>query len=228
MIEDTYRPTRFDAMVGNERAVKLCRALAAKCQAGDPIVAVLSGPSGTGKTTAALIMARAIAGRNVTTVDSGDLDARHVADLAPIVRKPRRPMLFEDPPAVVIIEEIHTASKGAVQKLLSVLEDMRPHTAVIMTANLKPGQLFNRDCAIYERAFSRRVVPVDFTQEGIATRNGGKPGPGPRYVKACMAAEGMDGRPMSYYVRLFKGGQGNIGQALVDAWRDAMEREEMP
>lgn len=222
---DKYRPRTYGGVVGQEKAVTVARHMATRCKAtGEPVAVGFVGGSGWGKSTLAWIMGADIAGENVTTIESGKLDRDAVDRIRDLIGIPTGPRLFADPPAAVVVEEIHTATTAAIQSLLTVLDTMRPYSAFIFTSNRKATELVPD---IYAGPIQRRATICAFTDQGIATRKG-EPGPGPMLVKSIMQAEGLNGKPDRYYVDLFgKGRDGginnNIGIAILTAEREALE-----
>lgn len=215
-IDEKHRPRTWGEVAGNERAVKLCRILAESVRdTGAPEVALLSGPSGIGKTTCALIMARTAGAHptQITVIESGACTIDRLRDLADGFCYTS---LFGA--RAVIIEEVDTATPAALKYLLTFLESLPRNSIVIMTSNVKPGELF---AGVHQSAFGRRAHPIPFTTQGLATRKG-QPGPGALRVRAVMAAEGLDGREDSYYIGLVHESHGNIGAALTRAWREAV------
>jgi len=218
-IDERYRPQSFADVAGNERAVKLCRILAESVRdTGAPEVALLTGESGIGKTTCAYIMAR-VAGAHLTqthVIESGGCsidNLRHLAEGFCYTS------LFGA--RAIIIEEVDTATPAALKYLLTFLESLPRHSMVIMTSNIKAGELF---AGVHQSAFGRRAHPIPFTTQGLATRKGGL-GPGALRVRAVMAAEGLDGRDDRYYIKLVNESKGNLGMAITRAWREAVLAE---
>lgn len=215
-IDNRYRPRVWSDVAGNESAVRLCRMLAESVRdTGEPECALLSGPSGIGKSTVAALMASTAGAHHTQTrvIPSGDCT---VDALRAVAEDYGFTSLFGS--RALIIEEVDTASTAALRYLLTFLESLPRSVIVVMTSNVKPGELFaGAHCA----AFARRAHPIPFTTQGLATRKG-SPGPGALRVRDVMRAESLDGRPDAYYIRLLNESKGNIGMAITRAWREAM------
>lgn len=222
-IDEKHRPRRWADVAGNESAVKLCRMLAESVRdTGAPEVALLTGPSGVGKTTVAELMARTAGATEEYQIERlgahyGKIDEAHVRAIAD---RWAGVSLFGA--AALIMDEVDEATDGAQRVLKGFLEDLPRGSIVIMTSNLEgDGELF---CPLFRGPLLRRAHPIHFTTQGLATRKGA-PGPAARRVQALMAAEGMDGRDPTYYVTLVHESKGNIGAAITRAWREAVLAE---
>ena len=216
MLADKYRPRTWAEVVGNEKAVKVLQRLAHRAlETGDPLVALLSGPSGVGKSTCAHILARELGAHDTetTVIPSGECSIDRLRSLADDWQYSS---LFGA--KALIIEEINTATPAAVQFLLTFLERLPKGRVVVMTSNVRPDELF---AGVYNSPFTSRAHCVDFTSQGLATRKG-EPGPGALRVKRVMEQEGFDGKPVSYYVRIVNECHGNIRDAIHLCEREAL------
>jgi len=208
-IDERHRPRVWEDVAGNAKRVKLCRRLAEHvASTGDPDVVLISGPSGIGKSTVAALMAKT-AGAHPTQIKVIESGQCNIETLRQLAADYRYTSLFGG--RALIIEEIHTASTGAVQFLLTFLESLPRGAIVIMTSNMKSGELFP---GIYNSPFARRAHCIYFGTEGFQTHKGGM-GYGAARVRDVLRAEGLDGKPDAYYMRLMKDAKNNIGAAIV-------------
>lgn len=120
-----YRPQTFDDVVGQDAAVRALRASVAKRSAR---AYLLTGPSGTGKTTLARIVAAAL-GCAPEEIRAGEIDAAThtgVDDMRAITAQQQYRPLGGGSRAV-IIDECHMLSKAAWNSLLKILEEPPAH-----------------------------------------------------------------------------------------------------
>ena len=130
----TVRPKSLDGIVGQPEAVTILRrALAAEDR---PHTYLLHGPSGCGKTTAARIMAlelgcEAEAEGSVDYNEVNASDNRGIDDMRRLIRDARFPPIGGGN-RVVVIDEVHQATRDAANCLLKPLEDYPPYQYYIL------------------------------------------------------------------------------------------------
>ena len=218
-------PDGWAEIVGNEKSVKLCKYLAGQVRTtGDSDVALLWGASGTGKSLCAALMAReaGIPESMVIEVASGDWQAEHASEVIDMVQRER---LYGG--RAVIIEEIDTGSGPAIGKLLTFLERLPKHCIILMTSNLKPGELLPGAHGV---AYHRRVTAIQFGTDGLqrTTVNGERvPGPCGPMLQRVMQAEGLDGQDVDFYQKIACNEEckSNIGLMILRAQRLAIEEQ---
>ena len=112
-----YRPQTLDAVVGQDHVMQGIRAMIEK---GNQQAFLLEGPSGTGKTTLARIIAAELGCEDVTEVDAASntgVDAmREISDRANFVSMTGGGKAF-------IVDECHRLSKQAWESLLKDIEE---------------------------------------------------------------------------------------------------------
>ena len=153
-LSEKYRPHSFSEFVGLEKPKKM---LARFAEAPKPCAWLFVGPSGTGKTTMALVLCQAIRGE-LHHVPSQQCN---VENLENVVRQchyvPSTGHSFH----VVLVDEADKMSKAAQLALLSRLDGTAnpPNTIFIFTANETDG---------LEDRFLSRLLKAQFQSHGLA------------------------------------------------------------
>lgn len=161
-LSEKYRPTTFEAVLGQAKTVNWCLAQLDKPVAGS---VVMHGPKGTGKTTLARLYAAALlcedrpasgspcwrcssckdfaAGNplNCLSLNSPKLDAPAVADLIDLSRS--NPMGADH--RVFLFDEAHGLPRKGFESLLTVLERPRRNVFIFLTTEIAKIPLTIRD-----------------------------------------------------------------------------------
>jgi len=144
-----YRPSDFEHFVGNAVAVNKLRAV---LDSGDcPRVMMFAGPSGTGKTTLARIVAQAIGCHKSDLMELNTADYRTIDDARDLGSKVRLAPMFGKV-RCWIMDEVHGLTPAAQEVLLKVLEEPPAH-AYFMLATTDPQKLkptFRSRCMTFE------------------------------------------------------------------------------
>lgn len=191
-LADKHRPATLAEIAGNGKAVGVLRALTAK-----PFSSawLLEGPSGIGKTSAALAVARALA---------SDMDTLHLAGPDVGADEVRRAFDFLAHAAwrpggwkVAVIDEADKLSHVAQILLLTYLERLPARALVFFTSN---------EGAAFEGRFVSRVKRLHFTAQGMSEA-------GAKRLETVAEAEGV---PLEHAaaVRLMRDNGNNVRAAL--------------
>ena len=181
-LSEKWRPTTWEAFIGQEKAVKRARAILGR-SGFDGGAFYISGPPGTGKSSLALLIARECCDDfDIIKLDGEACTIDAVREAAKLMPYGTLSGCFR----AWIVDECQAMSARAVQAWLTVLEPLAKNTIVIFTTTAESADLFGE----YASPFRSRGVSSDFTNQGLAK-------PFAKRLKEIAVAEGLDGRDES-------------------------------
>ena len=202
---EKYRPKTLNEFIGQDKVKKQVSRIIER-DGWDRDAWFIQGPSGTGKTTLAWIVARQVANDfDITELDGDKCNAEAVRELE---RSLALSSMFGGW-KVVIVNEAHAMSNKAVQAWLTLLERLPRHTLIIFTTTESLQQdLFGN----FTGPFSSRCKVFTFTNQGLAQLFAQR-------AKQIAQTENLDGKHDQAYLRLVQECKNNFRQVLqrIDA-----------
>jgi DNA polymerase-3 subunit gamma/tau len=131
MLAERYRPQTFDDVIGQDRTIAAMRWYLDQSSANG-LAMLLTGPSGSGKTSLAECAARywGCTDFDIHRVESAQCDVTTLRDLADNMR------IYgagSNGRKMYLIDEVHTVTGRAADRMLSLLENVPAHVLVIGT-----------------------------------------------------------------------------------------------
>jgi len=151
-----YRPTEFNAVLGQTAIVA---SLTDALESGSSRAFILAGPSGTGKTTLARIIAAKVNADKSNIIEVDAASRTGIDDMRQLTSTLSLSALGDNPARVLIVDEAHALSKAAWQSLLKSIEEPPPHVYwCLCTTELGriPATIQGR-CAVYKT----KLVPFE-------------------------------------------------------------------
>ena len=196
---EQYRPQTLAEFIGQDKIKNQVARLMAR-PGWDRDALLLCGPSGTGKTSLAYIIAHHVA--NDFFIEELDGDKCSVA----AVRELEQTLCLAAPNSwrVVIVNECHSMSRQAVQAWLTLLERLPKHSLVVFSTTQDIRSNLFGDFA---EPFASRCKVMSFTAQGLARLFAAR-------AREIAQAEGLDGAPASSYLRLVQRHHNNFRAVL--------------
>lgn len=215
LFED-YRPADWSAFIGNDKAAAKAKAIANRAKStGKPFALWIDGPSGTGKTTLAHLIARELGAdpcMDVIELDGPDCDGQAVRDLRSRLDLKSWGGGFR----CVIINESHNMTPKGVQLWLTMLEKLPAKVAVLFTTTEGRGKddLFGA----FDGPLKSRCIPLSLTNQGLAEAFA-------REAQRIAEAEGLGGAEAKDYLALVRKHKNNMRAVLSEIEGFEMFRE---
>src|SRR6516165_3479665 len=197
---EKYRPSSWSEVVGQPKVIEIIDRLRPRGLTGRAYF--LSGASGTGKTTIALLIAREVADEVcIEEYDAGELTGPMIRDLE---RRLAVKGLGKGGRAIVV-NEAHGLKPEAIRALLVALERIPSHALWCFTTTQEGKEtLFDKEDA---SPLMSRCLRLDLARRDLAK-------PFAERCRQIAQAEGLDGLPIERYVRLLQECRNNLRAAL--------------
>lgn len=200
-LSEKYRPRTLDDVVGQDKAVAALR----KVRGFGGRAFWVSGPSGTGKTTLARIIAGEVADPSMTVeLVARDLTADRMRDIVDTLGL----YGWGKGGRAVIVNEAHGLSRMMIERLLDALESIPQHAVWVFTTT-KDGEEGLFEDQQDAGPLLSRCVKVRTTNQGFAEAFAAR-------AMTIAQAEGLDGVPIGEYVKLARKCKNNA-RAILQA-----------
>ena len=209
-LPEKHRPRQWSEVIGQDKVVKALQQLRDGPGLGGNAF-WLSGKSGTGKTTIARLIAAEVAeyALCITEIDADDLDV----DLIKEIKGNMKIRLGR----AWIINEAHGLTKQRARKLLTVLEPpegLPAHVVFIFTTTIE-GQKTLFEGVDDAGPLLSRCQEYPLAQTGLGQTFA-------EHARKIAIDEGLDGRPISFYLERVKQNRNNLRAVLQEVQQGRM------
>lgn len=200
---EKYRPSTFDDVLGQDRAVKKIKLLLDRGWGGRAWW--ISGASGTGKTT----LARIIAAQGADDLYVQEFDSADAMSVSAIDQFEQNMCYFAPGKGgrAYIINEAHGLRKPIIRRLLGLLERIPRHVCIVFTTT-KTGESSLFDDQIDAHPLLSRCVKIELTNQGLAKAFA-------EHCRQIAENENLNGKPLQSYIKLAQNCKNNCRQMLM-------------
>ena len=201
---EKYRPKDWNEVIGQDKIVKRIKTMAGQDRLSGQSF-FISGKSGQGKTTIALLLAREVASDScITELDASELTPARLRDI-------EQEMAFYGlgkGGRAFIVNEAHGLRQDTIRQLLVLLERLPDHVVFVFTTT-REGQenLFGETEDAHP--LLSRCIELKLNTQGLADKFAGK-------AREIANKEGLNGQPESAYKRLANNTKSNF-RAMLQA-----------
>ncbi len=206
---EKYRPHSFDHVIGQDKAVRVLQSLRNRAGTFGGRAFWIAGSSGTGKTTIARLIAQDLAESwHIEEVDAQDVNLDFIRQME--VGFAYRGM-GEKQGKAWIINEAHGLRGAVLSRFLTAIEALPLHCAIVFTTT-KEGEKGLFDDMADASPLLSRCFDVPMTARGLSEVFA-------RHLHDIAESEGINGKPMEWYVRLMKDKRNNLraGFSAIEA-----------
>jgi len=211
-LHEQYRPNSWSEVVGQDKALAQIEALRPRGFGGRAYW--ISGQSGTGKTTIALLLAREIAEPLCTDeVDATDMTPAKLRE----IEDGMQTYGWGGKDRAYIINEAHGLRRDTIRQLLVLLERLPSHVVMIFTTTSEGNEQLFED-QIDAHPLLSRCQEIPLSRRDLAQ---------PFAVRAREIAisEGLNGQPEGAYLKLVRDCKNNMRAVLQAIEAGAMHND---
>jgi len=203
-IFDKYRPSNFDEVIGQDKAVKIAKTLLSRSWGGRAWW--ISGASGTGKTT----IARIIAAQGADELYVQEFDCADQISVAALdkIESDMSYRAFGKGGKCFIVNEAHGLRQASIRRLLGILERIPDYVVFIFTTT-KQGQEKLFDDQIDANPLLSRCAKIELTNQGLAK-------PFAEHCRQIATKENLNGKLVESYVKLAQKCKNNCRMMLQE------------